>query len=99
MSRNYTNSEAKKRRRMISIAWGAGVTLMIIGLMIYQQTEILYVLSTVSVTVLLVLVAKADLHGKDSGTATVTEPALASGAQIPADVLGSTRRVSRPRKA
>ena len=73
MSRNYSSSSPLKRRRRITLAWVAGLAILIVGLMVYQQTEVLYVLSTLSVTALLIVVAIADLKGPASSEQNATK--------------------------
>lgn len=55
---------AEKRRRRITIVWISASAIVIIALLYWEQAALLYVLATVSVTVLLIVVAMADLHGK-----------------------------------
>jgi DMSO reductase anchor subunit len=59
---------ARKRRRMITYAWVAGLALITILLIYKEQTALLYILATLSVTALLVVVAVADLHGNEPAT-------------------------------
>jgi len=93
MSRNYSSSATIKQRRRITFAWVAGLAILVVGLMVYQQTEILYVLSTLSVTALLIVVALADLKGNagseaNSGTDTA---AAGIGTRENAGVTGRAR--------
>ena len=55
---------ARKRRRMITYAWVAGLALITILLIYKEQTAVLYILATLGVTALLVIVAVADLEDK-----------------------------------
>ena len=55
--------EARKRRRRLTLMWIAITTAVVVGLIYKEQVALLYILATVSVTVLLVVVALADLHG------------------------------------
>jgi hypothetical protein len=59
---NSATGQAKSNRR-VSIAWVAGIAAVIITCLILQQTALLYVLSTLGVTILLLIVATADLKG------------------------------------
>ena len=54
----------KRRRRMVTLAWVAALALLTIGLIYKEQTAVLYILATLGVTVLLVIVAVADLEDK-----------------------------------
>ena len=63
MANSETQVAATKRNRWLSLAWIVGVAALIITCLVLQQTALLYVLSTVSVTILLIVVAQADLIG------------------------------------
>ena len=52
---------ARRRRRMITYLWILGLAVLTISLIYWEQTALLYILATVGVTVLLVIVAVADL--------------------------------------
>ena len=52
---------ARRRRRMITYLWILGLAVLTISLIYWEQTALLYILATVGVTVLLVVVAVADL--------------------------------------
>lgn len=56
----------RRRRRMISALWALALALLVILLIYFEQTAILYILCTVGVTVLLVIVALADLGHADA---------------------------------
>jgi len=92
MSRNYSSSTAIKQRRRITFAWVAGLAILVVGLMVYQQTEILYVLSTLSVTALLIVVALADLKGPAGSEANSGADSAAPGTVANAGVTGRARR-------
>lgn len=53
----------RSKRRWTSFAWIAGTSLVIIALLYTEQIALLYVLATLAVTVLLVVVALANLGG------------------------------------
>ena len=54
----------RRRRKMITLLWALGLAAVVITLIVLEKTAILYILCTVGVTVLLVIVAVADLaHG------------------------------------
>lgn len=84
---------ARKRRRMITYAWVAGLALIIILLIYKEQTALLYILATLSVTALLVVVATADLGGNQRNeSATVdTSPSL-GGESATTSRSSATRR-------
>ena len=63
-----TLSGDRRRRKMITALWSLGVAALIIVLIYLERTAILYILSTVSIAVLLFIVAFSDLaHGDASG--------------------------------
>lgn len=67
-----------KKRRTATYLWIAGMALLVFLLIYFEQTALLYIFSTLGVTVLLVIVAAADL-----GRSEVTSPAAnQSGAPI-----------------
>jgi amino acid permease len=58
----------RRRRKMITAAWSLGVAAVVITLVLLERTAILYILSTVSIAVLLFIVAFSDLaHGEAKG--------------------------------
>jgi hypothetical protein len=64
MARANVAAAARKRRRTTTtLLWIAGVTALVTFLIYREQIALLYILATVSVTVLLLIVAKADLGG------------------------------------
>jgi len=56
----------RRRRKMITALWSLGVAALVITLVYLERSEILYILSTVSVAVLLFIVAFSDLAHADS---------------------------------
>jgi len=54
-------ADDRRRRKLITILWVAGLALGTIILLYKEQTALLYILATVGVTALLVMVAMADL--------------------------------------
>ena len=62
MSSKVQASE-RRRRKMITYIWIAALSLIVIGLIHWEQTALLYILATLGVTALLVVVALADLGG------------------------------------
>lgn len=63
---------ARRKRRMITYGWIAALAIITISLIYWEQSAILYILATVGVTILLVVVALADLAHAD----TMTEQAV-----------------------
>jgi hypothetical protein len=64
-----------KRRRGMTYLWIFGMALLVFLLIYFQQTALLYVCSTLGVTILLVIVALADLGQSelsDNATANTT---------------------------
>ena len=68
-------SKKNKRRRGFTYLWIFGLAVLIFLLIYFEQTSLLYILATLGVTVLLVVVAAADLGRSD--------PSAVTGAQIP----------------
>jgi hypothetical protein len=59
-----TDISRKRRRRLITLTWLAGLAALIIVLIRWEQTALLYILATLGVTALMVVVALADLEDK-----------------------------------
>ena len=58
----------RRRRKLITVLWSLGVAAIVIVLIYLEKTAILYILSTVSIAVLLMIVALSDLaHGDSKG--------------------------------
>jgi len=58
-----------KKRRAVTYLWIFGLALLVFLLIYFEQTAMLYVFSTLGVTVLLVIVAIADLGQSQLATA------------------------------
>ena len=56
----------RRRRKMITLLWALGVAAVVIALIYLERTAILYILSTVSIAVLLFIVAFSDLAHADA---------------------------------
>lgn len=68
----------RRRRKLITVLWSLGVAAVIIALIYMERTAILYILSTVSIAVLLMIVAFSDLaHGEPKA------PDMAQGGSAP----------------
>jgi apolipoprotein N-acyltransferase len=59
---------ARRRRQLITYGWIFGLTVLTISLIYWEKTALLYILATAGVTVLLIMVAKADLAHAESMT-------------------------------
>jgi uncharacterized membrane protein len=112
MSQRMTRTVAKRRnrnRRLITLAWIVGTAVLIIILLSKERADWLYVLATLGLTLLLVVVAFADLRGAhrvdeaslgdDSaaigdGITTIASPTAATAAS---DFRGAKNRKSRRR--
>jgi hypothetical protein len=57
----------RRRRKLITALWALGVTALIIILIYLERTAILYILCTVSIAVLLLIVAFSDLAHEQKG--------------------------------
>lgn len=107
MSRNYSRAAegARKQRRRNSIIISAVVVALIVGLLVWEQVALLYLLATVGVAALLIIVAFADLHGA-TPTAAAVQPAtpddsaaIADGLAQAAGLPPAAQVTSRPRSA
>ncbi|PYS24165.1 MAG: hypothetical protein DMF72_06450 [Acidobacteria bacterium] len=58
-----------KKRRTVTYLWIVGMALLVFLLIYFEQTALLYIFSTLGVTVLLVIVAGADLGRSDLSSA------------------------------
>ena len=88
-ARATTIAGARSKRRWTTFAWIAGTSLVIIALLYTEQIALLYVLATLGVTVLLLIVARADLGGAQQP---FTEPRPADDSAALGDNLLPTRR-------
>jgi preprotein translocase subunit SecD len=57
----------RRRRKLITALWALGTTAVVIILIYLEKTAILYILSTVSIAVLLLIVAFSDLAHEQKG--------------------------------
>jgi len=69
----------RRRRKMITVLWSLGVGALIITLIYLERTAILYILSTVSIAVLLFIVAFSDLAHSDSSGQNMAQAGDAPG--------------------
>lgn len=102
MSRRVAAGARKKGGRKVTLLWIALMAAVIVGLLIFEQTALLYVLATLGVTVLLVIVAMADLEGtrKSAAGAPLTpDDAAAIGSGITPGTPDTATRPTARRKA
>ena len=69
----------RRRRKMMTALWALGVAALIITLIYLERTAILYILSTVSIAVLLFIVAFSDLAHSDSSGQNMAQGTNAPG--------------------
>lgn len=106
MSQRVTSNRGRKITggRNRSILWIAGIGLIVLLLIYFEQTAILYVLATVGVTVLLAIVAFADLKGvpnaeelpKPADDAAAIGTGIGSTLPSPEGAKATARNVARP---
>jgi fatty acid desaturase len=63
----------RRRRKLITALWALGTTAVVITLIYLEKTAILYILSTVSIAVLLLIVAFSDLAHEQKDLAQATD--------------------------
>lgn len=98
MSRRVSTTQGRRSRRMTTLLWIAALSALVITLLALEQTALLYVLATLGVTVLLVVVAIADLSGArqaSSGSPAPADDAAALGTGI-ASTMPPTTSSARP---
>ena len=69
----------RRHRQLITALWVFGLSLLVIMLIYWEQSAILYILATFGVTALLVVVATADLAHTDVTAGQVSQSDDASG--------------------
>jgi len=70
-----------KKRRGFTYLWICGLAVSTFLLIYFEQTALLYILATLGVTVLLVIVAKADLGRSEISTEAAPLTPAAAGTQ------------------
>lgn len=95
MSQRMTRADVKRRKRksrLITLAWIVGTAILIIVLLYKERSDWLYVLATLALTVLLVVVAMADLGGGRSGVdeASLGDDSASIGSGLTSTVPSST---------
>lgn len=73
MNRKTISGESR-RRKLITLGWVVGLTAIVITLIYFEKTAILYILCTLGVTALLIIVAFADLSHTDSPSSSALQP-------------------------
>ena len=76
MSQRISRTDIRRRkrnRRLITLAWIVGTAVLVIVLLYKEKADWLYVLATLGLTVLLLIVAFADLRQESPAT---TSPSL-----------------------
>ena len=63
MSRRVSTAQGRRSRRLTTFLWIGALSVLVITLLVLEQTALLYVLATLGMTALLVVVAAADLSG------------------------------------
>jgi hypothetical protein len=93
MPKSNAADAARRRRRLMTLLWSAVVAAVVIGLIYKEQIALLYVLATVSVTVLLVIVGMADLDGaRRAGQSAPFDDSAAAADGVTAPAKNRARR-------
>ena len=71
-------SKKKKRGRGFTYLWIFGLAVSVFLLLYFEQTSLLYILATLGVTILLVIVAAADLGQSEESSKAPTQMAVGS---------------------
>lgn len=74
-----TMADDKRRRKLITLAWALGLVAVVVTLIYLEKTAILYILSTLGVTALLMIVAFSDLAHTDDRQGQVDQTRDAAG--------------------
>jgi hypothetical protein len=85
-----TRSRARNRSGLKRFLWIAGLAIVTISLIYFEQTALLYVLATLGVTALLVIVAMADLSGAHKSGSALGDDAAALANAIPGSLPTAT---------
>ena len=68
----------RRRRKLMTTLWALGVSVLVIGLIYFEKTAILYILSTLGVAALLMIVAFSDLKHEDENSQPLGQPSDAA---------------------
>ena len=74
-----TLADDRRRRKLITLAWALGLVAVVVTLIYLEKTAILYILSTLGVTALLMIVAFSDLAHTDDRQGQVDQTRDAAG--------------------
>ena len=74
-----TVADDRRRRKLMTLLWALGLAAVVITLIYLEKTALLYILCTVGVTVLLLIVAFADLAHGDAAASEVAQTKDAAG--------------------
>jgi amino acid permease len=70
-----TIASDRRRRKLITALWALALAVVVITLILLEKTAVLYILSTLGVTALLMIVAFSDLaHGDAEGQQLAQSP-------------------------
>ena len=69
----------RRRRKLITVLWALGLTVLVIVLIYLQKTAVLYILSTLGVSALLLIVAFSDLKHEDAHSQPLAQGSDAAG--------------------
>jgi hypothetical protein len=64
----------RRRRKMITFGWVIALSVIVVTLIYFEKTAILYILCTLGVTALLVVVAFSDLSHADPPSSSALQP-------------------------
>lgn len=83
MSTTTAARQARRRRRIITYGWIIVLSAVTISLIYWEQTALLYILATVGVTILLAIVAMADLAHAETMAAETPAPTKSGSSAKP----------------
>ena len=91
----------KNSRRSMTILWIAGLAVLVIALLYFEQTAILYLLATLGVTALLIIVALSDLSGakRSANASDLGDDAAALGSGLNASAAAVSLNPNPVRRA
>jgi hypothetical protein len=69
MNGKRTLTSDRRRRRLKTLGWSLGLLLVMVLLIAFEKTAILYILATLGVSALLFVVGKSNLSRMDGGAA------------------------------
>lgn len=89
-------ASGRRRRKMITFIWMGLLALIVIALIYWEQTALLYILATLGVTALLIVVALADLGGhKESISASQSDDVSGGGLKAKSTFGGGVSSTTR----